>query len=147
MSSRKTFAAFLGVAAVAALMLPAAAGADRDIRITYSDEDGTVKTNTFDLLVVACDPSALSHVFDGRTPLEERVETALERYTLGTSLWDVVRKKGEGNKYTIRMSPDNLSAGDGHGEFVAVGRRAMICTMILPGMRCWYGTHVDETVR
>ena len=126
MSSRKTFAAFLGVAAVAALMLPAAAGADRDIRITYSDEDGTVKTNTFDLLVVACDPSALSHVFDGRTPLEERVETALERYTLGTSLWDVVRKKGEGNKYTIRMSPDNLSAGDGHGEFVAVGRRARI---------------------
>ena len=126
MASRKAFSAFLAVATVATLMLPAAAGAGKDIRITYSDEDGTVKTNTFDLLVVACDPSALSDVFDGRTPLEERVETALERFTLGTSLWDVVRKKGEGNKYTIRMSPDNLSAGDGHGEFVAVGRRARI---------------------
>ena len=126
MASRKAFSAFLAVATVATLMLPAAAGAGRDIRITYSDEDGTVKTNTFDLLVVACDPSALSDVFDGRTPLEERVETALERFTLGTSLWDVVRKKDEGNKYTIRMSPDNLSAGDGHGEFVAFGRRATI---------------------
>lgn len=116
MLSRNTTSAFVAVAIVAAL-LPAAAHADRDVRITYSEGDGTVKTDDFDLLVVACDPGALAGVWDGKTALEERVETALERYTLGTSLWDVQRREGEGNTYTIRMSPDHLSAGDGHGEF------------------------------
>lgn len=115
-ASRTSVSAFLAVAITAVLLPTAARAGGRDVRITYAEEDGTVKTNDFDLLVVACDPGALSNVLHGKAALEERVETALERYTLGTSLWDVRRKEGEGNTYTIRMSPDHLSAGDGHGE-------------------------------
>lgn len=116
MLSHKIASAFVA-AAIVATLLPAAARAGRDVRITYSEENGTVKTDDFNLLIVACDPGALAGVFDGKVALEERVETALERFTLGTSLWDVQRKEGEGNTYTIRMSPDHLSAGDGHGEY------------------------------
>ena len=124
--ARKTLAsAFVAVTMAASGMLPAArATNDRDVRITYAEENGTVKTSSFDLLVVACDPAALSGILDGKTALEERVETALERYTLGTSLWDVRRKEGEGNRYTIRMSPDQLSASDGDGESRVVNYRA-----------------------
>eukprot|EP00904_Undaria_pinnatifida_P000484 jgi/Undpi1/10436/HiC_scaffold_29.g12886.m1 len=113
--ARKTLAsAFIAVTMVAAGMPPAARVTnDRDVRITYAEEDGTVNTSSFDLLVVACDPAALSGILDAKTALEERVESALETYTLGTSLWEVWRKEGEGNRYTIRMSPDQLSAGDG----------------------------------
>lgn len=96
-----------------ALLLPSAR-AGRDVRITYED-NGSVETRNFDLLVVACDPAALADVFDGRTEVEERVEAALERYTLGTSLWDVRRMDGEGSLYSMRISPDQLSASDGKG--------------------------------
>lgn len=91
------------------------ASAGRDVRITYSEEDGIEQTKDFDLLVVACDPSSLSGVFDGRTDLEERVEKALRRFTLATSLWDVRRGPGDENTYTERVSPDRLSAADGGG--------------------------------
>lgn len=117
---KKTISVFsLTISIVAAALLPATTAlAGRDVRITYAEQNGTVKTSDFDLLVVACDPGALTHVFDGKTALEETVEAKLERYTLGTSLWDVQRKEGGGNEYTIRMSPDHLSAGDGHGESI-----------------------------
>ena len=124
--ARTTLAsAFIAVTMVAAGMPPAARVTnDRDVRITYAEEDGTVNTSSFDLLVVACDPAALSGILDAKTALEERVESALERYTLGTSLWEVWRKEGEGNRYTIRMSPDQLSAGDGDGESCVVSTLA-----------------------
>ena len=79
---RKTLAsaASIAVTMAAAETTPAARVTnDRDVRITYAEEDGTVNTSSFDLLVVACDPAALLDIFDGKTFLEERVETALER--------------------------------------------------------------------
>lgn len=100
-------------ATMLASLLPAAR-AGRDVSITY-EENGTIETRNFDLLVVACNPTALANVFDGRTDLEERVEAAIQTYTMGTSLWDVRRMRGEGNTYSVRISPDQLSASDGQG--------------------------------
>ena len=66
---------FLALAATLGL-----ACAGRDIRITYnSDEDGTAVTRNFDLLVVACDPTSIADAFDGRTELEERAASSLQR--------------------------------------------------------------------
>lgn len=102
------------VVAMVAILLPAA-HAGRDVRITYED-NGSIETRNFDLLVVACNPKHLADVFDGRTDVEERVEAAIETYTLGTSLWDVRREEGQGNTYSMRISPDQMSAGDGQGQ-------------------------------
>ena len=102
------------VVAMLAILLPAA-HAGRDVRITY-EENGAIETRNFDLLVVACNPKYLVDVFDGRTDVEERVEAAIETYTLGTSLWDVRRMEGEGNTYSMRISPEQLSASDGQGQ-------------------------------
>lgn len=76
----------VSLAVIAATCIAGGARAGRDVRITYnSEEDGTAATRNFDLLVVACDPMFVADVFDGRTPLEGRVESALERYVPGTS--------------------------------------------------------------
>lgn len=108
-----------------ATLLPAMVRAGRDVRITY-EENGTIETKNFDLLVVACNPTYLAGVFEGRTDVEERVGAAIETYTLGTSLWDVRRMRGEGNTYSVRVSPDQLSASDGQGQSLSPLTRATI---------------------
>lgn len=87
----------------------------RDVRITYlSEEDGVTTTQDFDLLVIACDPSSVSEVLDGRTDLEVEVEAALQRYSMGTSLWEAERNELD-SSFSVRFLPEKLNAADGQG--------------------------------
>eukprot|EP00752_Nemacystus_decipiens_P007922 g7077.t1 len=78
------------------------------VRITYTNGEEGTKTQDFDLLVVACDPSALfGKVFQRMTPLESKVQDALTRFTFHTSLWSVDRPSDE--KYAVRFNPTLLN--------------------------------------
>lgn len=89
--------------------------AARDVRITYfPEEDGVATTQDFDLLVIACDPSSVSDILDGRTDLEVKVEAALQRYSMGTSLWEAERDELD-SSFSVRFLPEKLNAADGQG--------------------------------
>lgn len=86
------------------------------VRITYSNAQEEENTLDFDLLVMACDPSALfGNVFQRTTPLERKIHTALKRFTFHTSLWDVDRSPND--KHVVRFAPDILDEMGGDGEW------------------------------
>eukprot|EP00611_Tribonema_gayanum_P016066 TRINITY_DN2802_c0_g1_i2.p2 TRINITY_DN2802_c0_g1~~TRINITY_DN2802_c0_g1_i2.p2 ORF type:complete len:215 (-),score=72.93 TRINITY_DN2802_c0_g1_i2:1333-1977(-) len=72
------------------------------------EENGVTKTDTFDFLVVACDPRAIR--MTGRTANEKEVMGKLTSNIFSTSLFEVERERGA--TFASRFCPANLKNPD-----------------------------------
>lgn len=100
-----------------------AGGGHGPVSVTYT-VDGAEVTETFDYLVVACDPRGLA--IDDRTAFERAVKDALKSFTFHTSLYKAARPdhaqldiddpgkpRTMAPNYAVRFHPGVLEAMDG----------------------------------
>lgn len=76
----------------------------KPVQITYNVANGPQKTESFDFLIVACDPRVLP--LTSQTVLEARVKSALTSFTFRTSLLKALRPE------TPQLQPDSHSRKD-----------------------------------